>query len=108
MYFHIFKLTASTKKPHTCSCCSFFYHKIPGNCPFDIKWLEKPEYKCLSQTQKKFKAKFNVYRKNIDFSTMVENALKSHINSTKHSELERGKKKEKKSSKQFEAVKVDY
>ena len=35
---------------------------------------------------------------NIDFSTMVENALKNHINSTKHSELL------KKSSKQFEAV----
>jgi hypothetical protein len=38
---------------------------------------------------------------------MVENALKSHINSTKYSELER-EKKEKKSSKQFEAVQVDY
>ena len=29
---------------------------MAGNCSFEIKWLEKPEYKCLSQIQNKFKA----------------------------------------------------
>ena len=31
-----------------------FCHKMAGNCSFNIKWLEKPEYKkCLSQIQNK-------------------------------------------------------
>ena len=59
---------------------------MAGNCSFNIKWLEKPEYKCLSQTQKKFKAKYNVCGKNIDISNVGESVLKSHIKSTKHSE----------------------
>ena len=29
---------------------------MAGNSSFKIKWLEKPEYKCLSQIQSKFKA----------------------------------------------------
>ena len=29
--------------------------KMAGNSSFKFKWLEKPEYKCLSQIQNKFK-----------------------------------------------------
>jgi hypothetical protein len=29
---------------------------MAGNSSFKFKWLEKPEYKCLSQMQNKFKA----------------------------------------------------
>ena len=48
-----------------------FCHKMAGNCSFKIKWLEKPEYKCLSQIQNKFKAaSCNVCIKDINISNI--------------------------------------
>jgi hypothetical protein len=42
---------------------------MAGNSSFKIKWLEKPEYKCLSQIQNKFKAaSSNVCIKDINIS----------------------------------------
>ena len=42
---------------------------MAGNSSFEIKWLEKPEYKCLSQIQNKFKAaSCNVCIKDINIS----------------------------------------
>jgi hypothetical protein len=50
-----------------------FCQKMAGNCSFKIKWLEKPEYKCLFQIQNKFKAaSCNVYIKDINFSNIGE------------------------------------
>ena len=43
---------------------------MAGNCSFKIKWLEKPEYKCLSQIQNKFKGACNVCIKDIDISNI--------------------------------------
>jgi hypothetical protein len=46
---------------------------MAGNCSFKIKWLEKPEYKCLFQIQNKFKAaSCNVYIKDINISNIGE------------------------------------
>jgi hypothetical protein len=42
---------------------------MAGSSSFKIKWLEKPEYKCLSQIQNKFKAaSCNVCIKDINIS----------------------------------------
>jgi hypothetical protein len=44
---------------------------MAGNSSFKIKWLEKPEYKCLSQIQNKFKAaSCNVCIKDINISNI--------------------------------------
>ena len=44
---------------------------MAGNSSFKIKWLEKPEYKCLSQIQSKFKAaSCNVCIKDINISNI--------------------------------------
>ena len=44
---------------------------MTGNFSFKIKWLEKPEYKCLSQIQNKFKAaSCNVCIKDINISNI--------------------------------------
>jgi hypothetical protein len=57
--------------PHTNTACCSFCHKMAENCSFKIKWLEKPEYKCLSQIQNKFKAaSCNVCIKDIDISNI--------------------------------------
>ena len=46
---------------------------MAGNSSFKIKWLEKPEYKCLSQIQRKFKAaSCNVCIKDINISNIGE------------------------------------
>jgi hypothetical protein len=47
---------------------------------FKIKWPEKPEYKCLSQTQNKFKAaSCNVCIKDINISNIGGRVDVSHI-----------------------------
>jgi hypothetical protein len=44
---------------------------MAGNSSFKIKWLENPEYKCLSQIQNKFKAAAcNVCIKGINISNI--------------------------------------
>ena len=44
---------------------------MAGNSSFKIKWFEKPEYKCLSKIQKKFKAaSCNVCIKDINISNI--------------------------------------
>ena len=44
---------------------------MAGNSSFKIKWLEKPEYKCRSQIQDKFKAaSCNVCIKDINISNI--------------------------------------
>jgi hypothetical protein len=44
---------------------------MAGNSSFKIKWFEKPEYKCLSQIQNKFKAaSCNVCIKDINTSNI--------------------------------------
>jgi hypothetical protein len=44
---------------------------MDGNSSFKIKWFEKPEYKCLSQIQNKFKvASCNVCIKDINISNI--------------------------------------
>ena len=44
---------------------------MAGNSSFKIKWFEKPEYKCLSQIQNKFKAaSCNVCIKDINISNI--------------------------------------
>ena len=44
---------------------------MAGNSSFKIKWLEKSEYKCLSQIRNKFKAaSCNVCIKDIDISNI--------------------------------------
>jgi hypothetical protein len=70
---------------------------MAGNCSFEIKWLEKPEYKCLSQIQNKFKAaSCNVCIKDIDISNIggrVDLKVTFSQQNTEHI-----KKKKKKSS----------
>jgi hypothetical protein len=54
---------------------------MAGYSSFKIKWLEKPEYKCLSQIQNKFKAaSCNVC---IKLRILISDSV-SHIYSTKH------------------------
>ena len=55
------------------ACCSFC-HKMAGNSSFKIKWLEKPEYKGLSQIQSKFKAASC----NVCIQYVIFNALKEY------------------------------
>ena len=44
---------------------------MAGNSSFKIKWLERPEYKCLSQIQNKCKAaSCNVCIKDINISNI--------------------------------------
>jgi hypothetical protein len=44
---------------------------MAGNSSFKIKWIENPEYKCLSQIQNKFKAAAcNVCIKDINISNI--------------------------------------
>jgi hypothetical protein len=53
---------------------------MAGNSSFKIKWPEKPEYKCLSQTQNKFKAaSCNVCIKDINISNIGGRVDVSHI-----------------------------
>jgi hypothetical protein len=52
---------------------------MAGNSSFKIKWLEKPEYKCLSQIQNKFKAaSCNVCIKDINISNIAELQIKKN------------------------------
>jgi hypothetical protein len=72
-----FALTTSHIQPsfyiQGCLTCSFC-HKMAGNSSFKIKWLEKPEYKCLSQIQNKFKAaSCNVCIKDINWFHLIIN-----------------------------------
>ena len=59
---------------------------MAGNSSFKIKWLEKPEYECLSQIQNNFKAaSCNVCLKDIDISNIGGRVdLKVKFKSTKH------------------------
>ena len=69
-------MTASTYK----YSMLLFLPKMTGNSSFKFKWLEKPEYKCLSQTQNKFKAaSCNVCTKDINISNIGGRVDVSHI-----------------------------
>jgi len=71
------------------SQCQLSSLNMPGNCAFNVKWLENDEYKqWIVMGQSKFKAKCTLCRKEIDISNMGEGALKSHKKSNKHLDLE--------------------
>ena len=70
---------------------------MAGNSSFKIKWLEKPEYKCLSQIQNKFKAAAcNVCIKDINISNIGGRVDLKVTFSQQNTEHIKKRKKEKK------------